>query len=207
MAGTGYKTFVNGDELPASEVNGYLMDQSVMFFADEFDRDVALPVGMVSEGMQCYLGDLNVNQTYSGSAWQITGGQMPIRDMSKTTTQSIASGNTNVTVTGYGTTNIGRGITYANGVFTVVYSGVYTITAAWQMTANTTGRRRIALLVNSSEILANNQNAPSTGNAYINIGQTAYFTAGDTVAVAAIQNSGAALDITTARFSMAYIGA
>ncbi len=207
MAGTGFKTFVNGEELPASEVNGYLMEQTVMHFFDESDRDLSLPVGTVAEGMQCYLDDLNVTQAYTGSLWQITGGQMPVRDMSKTTTQSIASGSTNVVVTGYGTTNIGRSINYANGVFTVVFAGVYTITAAWQMTANTTGRRRIAVLVNSSEVVASNQNAPSTGNAYVNIGHTQYLNAGDTVSIAAIQNSGGALDITTARFSMAYIGA
>jgi len=67
MAGAGYKTFVNGDVLDAGEVNTYLMQQSVMVFANSTARDTALP--SPSEGMVCYLSNINTLVVYNGSAW------------------------------------------------------------------------------------------------------------------------------------------
>lgn len=67
MAGAGYKSFVAGAVLGASEVNTYLMQQSVMKFADATARDAALAVP--SQGMTCYLNSTGSTYTYSGSAW------------------------------------------------------------------------------------------------------------------------------------------
>ena len=67
MAGLGRKVFVAGDVLTAADVNGYLMDQTVMVFADSSARDTA--IASPSEGMFVYLADTNTLQYYDGAAW------------------------------------------------------------------------------------------------------------------------------------------
>lgn len=67
MAGLGKKTFVQGDVLNASEVNGYLMEQAVMKFASATARTTAIP--SPTEGMVSWLDDLNQLYIYDGSAW------------------------------------------------------------------------------------------------------------------------------------------
>ena len=68
MAGAGYKLFNTGDVLTAAQVNTYLMEQSVMVFADAAARTTAL-TGVVAEGMLSYLKDTNAVEVYNGSAW------------------------------------------------------------------------------------------------------------------------------------------
>ena len=60
------KTFIDGDVLPASDLN-LLMNQSVMTFATAAARTTALPTP--TEGMVSYLEDTNQLFIYSGSAW------------------------------------------------------------------------------------------------------------------------------------------
>ena len=67
MAGAGYKLFNTGDVLTAAQVNTYLMEQTVMVFADAAARTTALS-GVVSEGMISYLKDTNAVEVYNGSA-------------------------------------------------------------------------------------------------------------------------------------------
>ena len=72
MAGAGAKLFTSGAVLTAAQVNTYLMDQSVMRFADEATRTAAFGgVGetTLAEGMVSYLMDSNSVQVYDGSAW------------------------------------------------------------------------------------------------------------------------------------------
>lgn len=68
MAGLGRKVFAAGEVLTAANVNGYLMDQTVMVFADSAARTSALGTA-VSEGMLAYTKDDNTLQYYDGSAW------------------------------------------------------------------------------------------------------------------------------------------
>jgi hypothetical protein len=72
MAGAGAKLFTSGAVLTAAQVNTYLMDQSVMRFADEAARTAAFggagePV--LAEGMVSYLMSTDLVQVYNGSAW------------------------------------------------------------------------------------------------------------------------------------------
>lgn len=67
MAGAGYKIWSAGDVLAAAEVNTYLMEQSVMVFADSAARTSA--IGTPTEGMLSYLKDTNAVEYYDGSAW------------------------------------------------------------------------------------------------------------------------------------------
>lgn len=66
MAGLGRKQFSPGDTLIASDVNGYLMDQSVMVFAGTAARSSAIPTP--SAGMVAYSTATSL-QVYDGSAW------------------------------------------------------------------------------------------------------------------------------------------
>ena len=61
MAGLGYKAFSAGAVLTASQLQGYLQDQSTMLFASAAARTLAL--ASPSQGMRSYLTDSN-------SAWQ-----------------------------------------------------------------------------------------------------------------------------------------
>ena len=67
MAGAGYKSFTAGAVLGASDVNTYLMQQTVMVFADTTSRDAAIP--SPSAGMQVWLTSTASQYQYTGSAW------------------------------------------------------------------------------------------------------------------------------------------
>jgi hypothetical protein len=68
MAGLGRKVFAAGEVLTAANVQGYLMDQTVMVFDDATDRTSTLGTA-VSEGMLAYTKDDNSVQVYDGSSW------------------------------------------------------------------------------------------------------------------------------------------
>jgi hypothetical protein len=72
MAGLGKKTFVAGEVLLAQDVNGYLMDQSVMVFGGTAARSSAIPTP--TEGMMSYRTDDNVVEVFDGSAYVGVGG-------------------------------------------------------------------------------------------------------------------------------------
>jgi hypothetical protein len=62
-----YKVFSNGSVLNASDLNDYLMNQSVMVFSSSAARASALT--SPTEGMLTWLQDSNRYQFYSGTAW------------------------------------------------------------------------------------------------------------------------------------------
>jgi hypothetical protein len=72
MAGAGYKLFNTGDVLTAAQVNTYLMQQTVMVFANASARTTALS-GVLAEGMLSYLQDTNAVEKYDGSSWSAIG--------------------------------------------------------------------------------------------------------------------------------------
>lgn len=65
MAGAGFKTFVNGNVLLASEVNTYMMEQQIMVFAGTAARDAAIT--SPSEGMFAFLKDTDTLTVYTTS--------------------------------------------------------------------------------------------------------------------------------------------
>lgn len=71
MAGLGRKVFTVGEILTAASVNGYLMDQSVMVFANAAARSSAIP--SPSEGMVSYRIDSKITEQYTGSSWEQIG--------------------------------------------------------------------------------------------------------------------------------------
>lgn len=68
MAGAGYKAFATGDVLSATDVNTYVMQQSIMVFASSTARTTALSA-VLAEGMASYLKDTNKFEIYNGTAW------------------------------------------------------------------------------------------------------------------------------------------
>lgn len=69
MAGAGFKSFTAGEVLEATEVNTYLMQQTIMVFAGTAERDAALGTA-VSEGMFTYRTDDNALEYYTGTSWE-----------------------------------------------------------------------------------------------------------------------------------------
>jgi hypothetical protein len=70
----GFREFAAGEPLTATNVDDFLMKQSVMKFADGAARDLALGTAVVSpnalrEGMIAYLDDTDDVLKYDGSAW------------------------------------------------------------------------------------------------------------------------------------------
>lgn len=64
----GWFDFVNGQTLPASRVQDYLMNQSVMVFADDTARITAL-YGITTEGMVTYLVSTQTLEFFDGLNW------------------------------------------------------------------------------------------------------------------------------------------
>jgi hypothetical protein len=129
MAGLGRKAFSAGEVLTAVNVQGYLMDQTVMVFTNATARDAALT--SPSSGMFAYLTATTVLTYYNGSAWGefssgagATGGGTDEvfveNDVAVTTNYSITSSK-NAMTAGPIAVNAGVTITIPSGsVWTVV---------------------------------------------------------------------------------------
>ncbi len=88
-----YKVFTNGSVLPASDLNTYLMDQSVMVFSSSATRAAALTAPV--EGMLTWLEDVNRYENYNGTAWVVLGNS----GLELVKLQTIGTAVTTVTVT------------------------------------------------------------------------------------------------------------
>lgn len=96
--GSGFKSFTAGAVLTASDMNNYLMEQSVMYFATTTARDTAITAP--EDGMVVYIGSNDANEglyTYQGAAWRKGPGWNAPWGL-------VASGASNTTATTTGTT-------------------------------------------------------------------------------------------------------
>lgn len=162
---SGRKTFVGGDILLASEINGFLMDQAVMVFDDASARDTAIP--SPSEGMVVYLKDTNQILKYV-TAWVavntgFTASQTITATDATWPVPTLASPIVKVTVIGGGggggsadgTTSGGTG-----GTTTFDAGGAGTVTAAGGV-----GGSRAATAVNVAGSVGSAGNASGNGGA------------------------------------------
>jgi hypothetical protein len=69
MPGLGRKTFTAGDVLTASQVQGYLQDQTIMVFAGTAARATGIP--SPSEGMFAVMTDTDQLTYYTGTDWTV----------------------------------------------------------------------------------------------------------------------------------------
>jgi len=91
MAGLGRKVFTAGDVLTASDVQSYLMDQTVMNFAGTAARSSA--IATPTDGMVTYNQTNNSLEAYNGAEWINTSGLQLVKK------QTIGTGVSSVTVT------------------------------------------------------------------------------------------------------------
>lgn len=99
-----YKQFTNGSPLPASDLQNFLMDQSVMTFANATARTAALPTP--KEGMITYLEDINELDIWTGAAWvdvNNNSGSIPLSTVTTAGDLIVATGNAAVGRLGIGT--------------------------------------------------------------------------------------------------------
>ena len=68
MAGAGFKSFVNGNVLLASEVNTFMMEQQIMVFASAAARGSA--IASPTEGMFAFLKDTDKLTYYDSTQWK-----------------------------------------------------------------------------------------------------------------------------------------
>jgi hypothetical protein len=107
MAGAGKKTFTAGEVLTASDVNTYLMEQSVMNFAGTAARSSAIPTP--SEGMVSYRQDVDNLEIYNGTAWLPASAALQV--LSATTTSAFTTSSTSfVDITGLSVTITPRSV-------------------------------------------------------------------------------------------------
>lgn len=119
----GFKDFVDGDELPESDLDDYLMKQTVMKFASTAARDAALTATYKREGMLVYRDDgntLEVSRDATAGNYSTIG---PVHggllSWSPTVTQS---GTVAYTLNYGGYSRVGRRI-HAEAILTVTGSG------------------------------------------------------------------------------------
>jgi hypothetical protein len=82
------KTFVDGQTLPASDLNNFLMNQSVMTFTNAAARTTAITSPV--EGMLTYLEDTNRYSYWNGSAWVSPFGSTLLASANITSTTSFS---------------------------------------------------------------------------------------------------------------------
>lgn len=92
---SGYREFGVGEVLTSSNVNDFLMQQSVMKFADSAARDAALGTAVggsnaLREGMVAYLDDTDAVEKFDGTEWSNVSPPSGF-DASETITASDAS--------------------------------------------------------------------------------------------------------------------
>jgi hypothetical protein len=83
------KEFEAFTRLDASDVNTYLMDQSIMTFAGTAARGSAISTPV--EGMYSHLNDTDSLEYYNGSAWVSAGGGKILQVLMGTTTTSTTT--------------------------------------------------------------------------------------------------------------------
>ena len=91
-----YKVFSNGNALNASELNTYLMNQSVISFASATARDAALTSPI--EGQLVWLEDSNKYVKYDGSSWSDLISTVSAGWADKSANYSIVSGDVGDTI-------------------------------------------------------------------------------------------------------------
>ena len=158
---SGFRTFTAGEVLTASNVQNYLMDQSVMTFAGSAARSSAIGTANFEEGMTSYLKDTDKLEVYNGTNWV---------GVAPTTTQGLTLINT---TSFSGVTSV----SLPAGSFTSTYDN-YRIVLRLTTTGNATISAR--LRASGSDASTNNYNTKgvyggSSGiNAWNNAGTSAW---------------------------------
>jgi hypothetical protein len=136
-----YKTFVNGYPLNASELNQYLMSQSVAVFVDSTARTAAIETPL--EGQVTYLTGDNKFQYWDGSSWvdMITSGSVSNKTANYTTASTDAGNTINSTGSAI-TVTVNNNLTAGQRIdFVQTGSGQITFAAGSGVTLNSKGAK------------------------------------------------------------------
>ncbi len=188
--GSGFKTFTAGSVLTASDVNNYLMEQSVMVFASTAARDSAITAP--EAGMVAYINSNDANEglwVYTGSAWlyAVPNSTTPLyaaRGSGSTTTNIPAT--TWTTLASY-TEDYDYNSNFNNttGIYTAPVAGLYEISAHASFSANNNPQATgIAILKNDTTFISIAQ----TSDAGSSAGATYRLAIADCIALAANDN-------------------
>ena len=127
----GYREFQTGEVLTAANVNGFLMNQAVMVFADDAARDTAL-AGVITEGMLTYNLDTKALEVYDGTDWGpvVTAKEKRIEAFTGSGTWTVPAGvNYAIAHMLGGGGGLGQGSTAGNGGASSVAFASGTVTA------------------------------------------------------------------------------
>jgi hypothetical protein len=161
-----YKQFTNGSPLPASDLNTYLMNQSVMVFASSTARSAALTAP--TEGMVTYLEDTNKVEVYTGSplAWtDINDNSAAIPKSTVTATGDLIVGNGNASVTRLGIGSNGQ-VLSSNGTtvtWTTPSSGGLTTISTTTLSGTTTSLTSIPGTYKALQLFITNPTHDASG--------------------------------------------
>jgi len=139
MTGSGYRTWVLGETISQGNVQSYLQDQSVMFFASAAARTTA--ISTPTEGMVSYLSDTGMLEVYDGSAW-VTYASTWLDDTSfRASNGSLSVLTATLTTVPWGTeiTDTKNGHAAGATTYAVPSSGWYAIAFRYTFASGTTG--------------------------------------------------------------------
>jgi hypothetical protein len=207
------KTFTAGEVLAAADVNEYLMDQSVMTFADSGARGSAIGTAIAQEGMLTYLEDTDAFEYWDGSAFTglvppATPSFVGFQANSTATSTTTSAWTTLAFPTEVYDTNTFHDNVTNNSRVTIPsgFGGYYQVSGQVVFPSNATGVRAIRLGINNTsemELPQYGAIAQVTRTPFIG---TINLTAGDFVTLDVIQTSGVTLTI-NANWSVTYLGA
>jgi hypothetical protein len=160
MTGLGRKVWNAGDVLAAADVNGYLMDQSVMYFANASARTAA--IAAPTAGMHTFRADGTVVEVYNGSAWvsaNSVGGSVTINNSNVTNTLTTIAGTAHDIVTG----NQGQTLYFTSGsAVTATLSTAAAFTAGQRVDLIQDGAGTVTVTAGSGVTLAGRGTAVSS---------------------------------------------
>jgi hypothetical protein len=142
--GSGFRTFTAGEVLTASNVQNYLMDQSVMVFGGSAARSSAIGTANFEEGMVSYLTDTDKVEAYNGTNWV---------SVAPTTSQGLTLINT----------------TSFSGVSTQTFTGLTSTYNHFRMIIKLSS---VSVLEQEMQLRLSLSGTPATGNDYIWRGTT-----------------------------------
>jgi hypothetical protein len=152
-----YKVFTNGSPLPASDLNTYLMNQSVMVFANSTARSAALTAP--TEGMVTYLEDTGLVYVYNGSSWvdiNDNSGAIPKSTVTTAGDLIVADGSASVTRLGIGSNGQVLSSNGTTATWTTPSSGGLTTISTTTLSGTETSLTSIAGTYKALQLLITN---------------------------------------------------
>ncbi len=153
-------------------------------------------------GSTVWVADSGWVETWNGSAWIVTAGNLPYGSIARTTSLIIPN-NSSTTLVG---DEIVQGMTYLNGEFTVQVAGKYMIGFAVSFdNLNNNGERQASVLRNGTVILRSVATPSTTFDVSLSSSRVVTLSAGDVIKLEVLQGSGEDLSLQASDSIPAYM--